>query len=83
MQSYQKTFQAQQAMISESGGGNLIAAEEKKQDQNMIVSEIDISQKDVAMVNSADIQNVGTTAIASDPEQIADIVVAEKSPLNI
>ena len=70
-------------MISESGGGNLIAAEEKKQDQNMIVSEIDISQKDVAMVNSADIQNVGTTAIASDPEQIADIVVAEKSPLNI
>ena len=61
----------------------MIAAEEKKQDQNMIVSEIDISQKDVAMVNSADIQNVGTTAIASDPEQIADIVVAEKSPLNI
>ena len=70
-------------MISESGGGNLIAAEEKKQDLNMIVSEIDISQKDVAIVNSADIQNVGTTAIASDPEQIADIVVAEKSPLNI
>ena len=49
----------------------------------MIVSEIDISQKDVAMANSADIQNVGTTENATDPEQIADIVVAEKSPLNI
>ena len=49
----------------------------------MIISEIDISQKDVAMTNSADIQNAGTAAPANDPEQIADTAIAEKSPLNI
>ena len=49
----------------------------------MIVSEIDISQKGVAVINSADIQNAGTTALATEPDQVAEGIEAEKSPLNI
>ena len=49
----------------------------------MIVSEIGISQKDVAMINSADIQNAGSKALATEPDQVANIIEAEKSPLNI